>query len=1473
MLIGGNGSAQDPSSLCAPVDFTMHADYQFMVPVDPSLVKILFRWNDGTGATDTLSGNWNAAGDSVYVSASHNYPPTDECSRTAEAILIYDGELCMSSGYQEQTFATWGTDEENSGILNTNPVVHYVCEGEDVIDFTFADNSTFNCNITIEPDRPNRYYRWVQFIYNTYNQGGDRIPNVTVRDAGGTVHNMTDAIGNNVGGLDGPILRIPIPADGPNQISFEISAPAGGVAGDIFEITMRNWNVCNPYDETPNDGNPPADAVNGDNTPIETTARIEIIAPPPLTYTSLYEFCTNDNFILSASAGTGDVRWYKDSTLDTLLHTGNTFNPSFSPYPVNPNIPGSYSFYVTSYEGFCESAPGVVNMIVYQSPETANAGLDQTICADSITLTANTPTAGTAVWSTTSSATIVNLNDSVTRVRDLEFGPNTFTWTITNAFCSTTDNVTITSDRKPSDADAGSDVQICDTNQIILDATPVDLAGSGLWDVIAGSGTVTNPTSAGSSFSNMSQGNNRLIWRAYSMYNACPVTIDTLEILLDLSAGVANAGIDRSFCETDQTNLSATGALNGGFGNWSVLSGAGTFTNAAEENSSVTNLNYGSNIFQWEISSLYGICPSDSDVVEVINYQSPGIADAGSDAAYCLVTTDTLDGNTPVAGNGSWHIFQNPSGVAPSFLPNNSAPNARISISPGNEGKYGLIWQLQNGSCLSFDTVFIDFGVPVPQANAGPDTISCGYSYAMQANSFSRGVGTWTYLNGPGSVAMNPNEYTANAVFSFTPGNEGFYEFEWELTSGACPPSRDTILIGIKEAPLAPVLTDYQTCGPDSFSINVATADIDHIVYWYESNTSATPFYVGNTFGTGILSNTSDYYVSIYDTLSDCESSREEQLITVDIIPDAPNMLADTLCGSGNASLLGIPVLPANLVIWYEDSEGTIPADSGLTYNTPVINSSGYFYSRAQNTNTGCISEVDSVEVKVWPDTPSPTVSTDSSCGPSDFILHATKNESENALFWYKPDGSLTGISDSLVTAVINSTQSYFVSEYDIITKCLSEQVELVVTINSLPPLPTISDTFNCGPSEFTLKPSANPRISDFYWYDSPVEGNLISIADSFQTDFLISGESYWISGYNSITGCEGSRKEVEVDIFPSPSVIDIIGPTVMLRDQSNVLFFTQGGRSTSDYTWTIPSGVDFEQDVNDFIRLGFPNIGTYTISVFETTEDGCIGEPAYHNITVLLDSIAVDIGDFQQGACTAESFEIKPWLYGGAPPYTYHWTGDIEYLSSTSDFFTTFSPPGTGNYKLYLEVIDLNLKVARDSVSITVFESPTTNILNTDTIACVGENYSIITAQTGAQPFTYLWTGPVHNLNNYAVSNPVYTPRQSDTVEFTYILTDAHKCKAYDTITIISDKPTADFSVLTLPGCSPLNVEFENNSKGATRYNWYFGDGTQTTATEPSHAYANTSVEIKYYDVKLVATSALGCTDEEIEYVMVWPN
>ena len=331
--------------VCAPVPITLNASYTFAFPVDPSKVQIRIEWNNASNEVDIINAT-EVSANKFEISQSKIYGVGNTCAYEPTTYLVYDGQTCISTR-QSQLFSAWSTDDSNPGPVVMNPVAAEYCPSTP-INQVFHDNTTFNCNIAIEPDKPNRLTRWVQFIYNTNSGGsGDLIRNAQV---GGV--QLTDINGNFLNEVVGTIGEIAPNADGPVHASLPITAPQGSPVGSYIEVTMRNWNICNPYDD-PNIPGPPMDLINGDNSPIETTSRILIVNPP------------NANFTIGTS-------------LNSLPH--DMFCPGDMVFFRGPGVvPGSnyqYTWEFTGPDGFSRTESGRnINRNYFNTPGTYTAKL------------------------------------------------------------------------------------------------------------------------------------------------------------------------------------------------------------------------------------------------------------------------------------------------------------------------------------------------------------------------------------------------------------------------------------------------------------------------------------------------------------------------------------------------------------------------------------------------------------------------------------------------------------------------------------------------------------------------------------------------------------------------------------------------------------------------------------------------------------------------------------------------------------------------------------------------------------------------------------------------------------------------------------------------------------------------------------------------------------------------------------------
>src|SRR4029453_17627117 len=97
---------------------------------------------------------------------------------------------------------------------------------------------------------------------------------------------------------------------------------------------------------------------------------------------------------------------------------------------------GANTFRWTITNGVCTASSDEVVITRLDAPPLADAGVDQTVCADNTTLAGNTAVVGTGTWTLVSGAGVITTPNSPTSgVTGLGVGANIFRWTITNGVC------------------------------------------------------------------------------------------------------------------------------------------------------------------------------------------------------------------------------------------------------------------------------------------------------------------------------------------------------------------------------------------------------------------------------------------------------------------------------------------------------------------------------------------------------------------------------------------------------------------------------------------------------------------------------------------------------------------------------------------------------------------------------------------------------------------------------------------------------------------------------------------------------------------------------------------------------------------------------------------------------------------------------------------------------------------------------
>ncbi|MCK4919608.1 MAG: immunoglobulin domain-containing protein, partial [Bacteroidales bacterium] len=437
----------------------------------------------------------------------------------------------------------------------------------------------------------------------------------------------------------------------------------------------------------------------------------------------------------------------------------------------------TFRWTITSDSGGCVTSDEV--FITNDLPTIADAGLDQTICTDSVILYPNTPSYGTGSWEIIGgSATFIN--NTATK---LSSGNNTFNWVISKNQCKSIDEIIITNN-SPSQAYAGSDRTNCSENIFMSARDPI--IGTGNWTLISGAADIIDPISNTSEVQNIGYGSNTFRWKIENL--GC-YSEDRIEISNNQPTNIS-AGLDQYLC-ADSAQLYSSEAENG-YGTWTIAEGSGIFEDNTLFNSKVYSLERGQNKLVWTVTTTG--C-NNSDTVLVTN-NLPSLPSAGPDQDNCISET-FMAANIPQIGTGEWGIV---SGSA--SFENATDPSTKITDIGYGENSFN--WITTNGSCILSDEIIIKNSSPTI-AYAGEDRIICNSTANLLANPPSIGDGIWRVVSGFG-VIQNPNDFNAE----ITSLGLGANTLSWTTENGRCKTSDNVIITN---------------------NLAIAYAGIDEIVY------------------------------------------------------------------------------------------------------------------------------------------------------------------------------------------------------------------------------------------------------------------------------------------------------------------------------------------------------------------------------------------------------------------------------------------------------------------------------------------------------------------------------------------------------------------------------------------------------------------------------------------------------------------
>jgi len=321
-----------------------------------------------------------------------------------------------------------------------------------------------------------------------------------------------------------------------------------------------------------------------------------------------------------------------------------------------------------------------------------------------------------------------------------------------------------------------------------------------------------------------------------------------------------------------------------------------------------------------------------------------------------------------------------------------------------------------------------------------------------------------TWFVSPNWVVTSQGTLTSNYLSSDK--LTAYAVVQWNTTGTATVTFKDgTYVRGTKSVAVscatvaAPAYTfGNYICGTSgSAEIDATPGANGNTVRWYTAATGGSYIQQAGYYITPVLTSSTTYYITSYNTTTGCESS-PRTAVTVNIypVPAAPATTGAMRCTSGSVTLAATPASGANSIIWYSSPADGVPLYTGTSYTTPSLNATTYYYTASYNTTAGCISAARTPVTATIATVAKPANVTDALwiTGSGSMELQAAPrgDAADLQLQWYTNYTDVTPVAtgSTYTTPTLTTTTPYFVRSKSLSTSCLSDTIQVKATVKPI---------------------------------------------------------------------------------------------------------------------------------------------------------------------------------------------------------------------------------------------------------------------------------------------------------------------------------------------------------------------------------------------------------------------------------------
>jgi len=359
-----------------------------------------------------------------------------------------------------------------------------------------------------------------------------------------------------------------------------------------------------------------------------------------------------------------------------------------------------------------------------------------------------------------------------------------------------------------------------------------------------------------------------------------------------------------------------------------------------------------------------------------------------------------------------------------------------------------------------------------------------------------------------------------------------------------------------------------------------------------------------------------------------------------------------------------------------------------------------------------------------------------------------------------------------------------------------------------------------------------------------------------------------------NIYGCRDSLL-VPIQVFPVPKAL-FDAPQEPACSPHQAVFIDRSIGATH-YNWNFGNGITSSSpgnQVSTFIQPPVDEVGNFTVSLQVQNVFGC--QDTISRIVKAYPLVEAAYGGNLNG-CHPLTVQFSNNSRGG---YSYLWeleSGTTSNVLEPRHVFLNSSNTDPQEYQVRMTARNRFGCSSVTSNTITVFPRPLAYFVPDVLQGCSPLKVNMKNESIGATSFTWVERETKSaQLKRDIVWEFINTSSTPSNMSIRLDAANQWGCiSSFEQTVRVFPEAIADFTVADgqFEGCSPLSLQFSNQSINTNRFAWDFGDQTTSIAANPRQTFHALNQVTNHYDVRLIASSVFGCSDTIVRRVTVYPK